>query len=192
MLTTTKIGQTVVITVRVEKINGIPNMLHITFERARRQLSAAFQCRDLKLSNSTCSTKLLQCFLCNFDMKTMTDSKKNNRKAWRELLTTITQFFQCAFFSPSCLYLSTLLWTLHPLDSGSAGYMVTAGGNSLCFILLAVNGSWDDNGSMNALIIFLCLRERYCFSSSFIVWAWEGCVCVYVRDGLKRQERRAG
>lgn len=62
--------------------------------------------------------------------------------------------------------------------------MVTAGGNSLCFILLAVNGSWDDNGGMKALIIFLCLQDRYCFFSSFIVWVWEVCarVCVYVTE----------
>lgn len=55
---------------------------------------------------------------------------------------------------------------------------MTARGNSLCFILLAVNGSWDDNGSTKALIIFLQLRERYCFFSPFIGWAWAGlCVC---------------
>ena len=85
-----------------------------------------------------------------------------------------------------------MFWTSQALDSGSAGYMVTAGGNSLCFILLAVNGSWDDNGGTKALIIFLCLQERYCFFSQFIEWVGEGCVCVWVCDRVKRQKCRAG
>lgn len=98
------------------------------------------------------------------------------------------------FFSPllSVIISLTMLWTLQALDSGSAGYTVTAGGNSLCFILLAVNGSWDDNGCAKALIIFLCLQERYCFFSQFIEWVGEGCVCVWVSvcgcvcDSVKR------
>lgn len=100
----------------------------------------------------------------------------------------------CCFFF---LLLSVIIsfndaLNIKALDSGSAGYTVTAGGNSLCFILLAVNGSWDDNGSTKALIIFLCLQQRYCFFSQFIEWVGEGCVCVYVCDRVKRQERRAG
>ena len=95
---------------------------------------------------------------------------------------TITLFPAC--FSPppllSVIISLTMLWTLQALDSGSAGYTVTAGGNSLCFILLAVNGSWDDNGCAKALIIFLCLQERYCFFSQFIGWVGEGCACVCV------------
>lgn len=67
---------------------------------------------------------------------------------------------------------------------------MTAGGNSLCFILLAVNGSWDDNGGTKALIIFLCLQDRYCFFSPFIVWVWGVCLCVC--DRVKRQKCRAG
>lgn len=43
----------------------------------------------------------------------------------------------------------------------------TAAGDSLCFILLAVNSSWDDNSRASALIIFLCLQERYCFFSVY-------------------------
>lgn len=61
---------------------------------------------------------------------------------------------------------------------------MTAGGNSLCFILLAVNGSWDDNGGMEALIIFLLLRERYCFFSPFIGWARAG-LCLCERTGMQ-------
>lgn len=97
----------------------------------------------------------LQCFLC-----------EHNKK---KLFTTIKDFPAC--FSCSVrlsLYTVTLFWIARILDSGSAGYTLTAGGNSLCFIRLAANGSWDDNSGMKALIIFCCLQERYCFFSAFI------------------------
>lgn len=56
---------------------------------------------------------------------------------------------------------------------------MTAQGNSLCLILLAVNSSWDDNGRARTLIIFLRLQERYCFAG--YIERVGVCVCITVR-----------
>lgn len=88
---------------------------------------------------------------------------------WQKHFSSVTVFplqrLSVFFLTPLCHYVCRqYVEQFGALDARSAGCTVTAGGNSLYFILLCVNGSRSDNGGARALIIFLSLQERYCFS----------------------------